>query len=60
VGNLNQNGMQELTASELQTIDGGFILRVLAQAGVALLINEWESTKKAAVDLWNFEFNPPQ
>jgi hypothetical protein len=58
--NLNQNGMQELTAGELQTIDGGFILRVLAQAGVVLLINEWESTKKAAVDLWNFEFNPPQ
>jgi hypothetical protein len=58
--NLNQNGIQELNASELQTIDGGFILRVLAQAGIGLLITEWESTKKAAVDLWNFEFNPPQ
>lgn len=58
--NLNQNGIQELSAAELQNTEGGFIWQVLAGAGIGLLINEWESTKKAAVDLWNFEFNPPQ
>lgn len=57
--NLNQNGIQELSAVELQDTEGGFFGQVLAAAAVGLLISEWESTKKAAVDLWNFEYDPP-
>ena len=57
--NLNQNGVRDLSTAELQNTEGGFILRTLAQAGIGLLINEWESTKKAARDLWNFEYDPP-
>lgn len=58
MGNLNQNGIQELSAAELQKTEGGF-WQVLAGAGIGLLISEWESTKKAARDLWNFEYDLP-
>jgi hypothetical protein len=58
--NLNQNGIQELSAAELQKANGGFIWPILAGAAVGLLISEWEATKKAAVDLWNFEYDPPK
>lgn len=57
---LNQNGMQELSAAELQNIEGGIVWRTLLQAGITLLIREWDSTKQAAVDAWNGEYNPPQ
>ncbi len=57
--NLNYNEIQYLSDTELQQTEGGFIWPTLAGAGISLLISEWESTKKAARDLWNFEFNPP-
>jgi hypothetical protein len=57
--NLSQNGIRELSAAELQNTEGGFMWQILVQAGITLLISEWESTKKAAKDLWNFEFDPP-
>lgn len=59
MGNLNQNGMQELSAAELQNTEGGFIWQILAQAGVTLLITEWESTKQAAIDAWQGNYDPP-
>ena len=52
--------MQELSAAELQNIEGGIVWRTLLQAGITLLIREWDSTKQAAVDAWNGEYNPPQ
>jgi hypothetical protein len=58
--NLNQNGIQELSAAELQNTEGGFFWQVLTAAAIGLVITEWESAKKAAVDLWNFEYDSPE
>jgi len=68
INNLNQKimekttygNMQEMDAAELQTTNGGAIWPALVGVGIGLLVDEWESTKRAARDLWNFEYNPPR
>ncbi|MEX0981428.1 MAG: hypothetical protein WD577_01770 [Bacteroidales bacterium] len=52
--------IQEMDAAELKMTNGGSFWPALVGAGISLLINEWESTKKAAMDLWNFEYDPPR
>ena len=52
--------MLEMDAAELQTTNGGAFWPALVGAGIGLFINEWESTKQAAIDLWNFEYDPPR
>ncbi len=56
----NYGNMQEMDVAELQTTNGGAIWTTLVGAGINLLVGEWESTKKAAMDLWNFEYDPPR
>ena len=56
---VTHGNMQEMDAAELQTTNGGAFWPTLVGAGIGLLINEWESTKRAAVDAWNGAYNPP-
>lgn len=56
---LTQLGLIEIPRSESNQISGGWVsetIRILA----GLLIIEWDTTKKAAVDAWNGNYDPPK
>jgi hypothetical protein len=55
---LTQLGLIDIPYSAACQINGGWILVPIQLLGV-LLITEWESTKRAAVDAWNGTYNPP-
>ncbi len=55
----NHYKMHELNTAELCSIEGG-IWRTLMQAGITLLISEWDSTRQAAVDAWCGVYDPPK
>jgi len=52
--------MQEMDAAEMQITNGGALWQTLLGVGITLFISEWESTKSAARDLWNLEYDPPR
>jgi hypothetical protein len=53
-------GIAELNSSELIETNGGAIWYRIVEFGFRLLIDEWESSKQAAIDAWNGDYNPPE
>ena len=51
-------GLVDIPRSESGKINGGWLLPTVLFLAT-LLVHEWESTKKAAVDAWNGSYNPP-
>ncbi len=52
---LENFNLSELSEEELDISGGHWLIGL----GAGLLLREWESTKQAAIDLWNYDYNPP-
>jgi hypothetical protein len=53
-------GIEELNSFELSETNGGSFWYRIVEIGIGFLIDEWDSTKQAAIDAWNGDYNPPE
>lgn len=53
--NLDNYGVQELNAEQVENTDGGFILAVIAVVGIVIAIGEvnWDEAGSDMQDGWN-------
>jgi len=50
----------DIPPSVSNQINGGWLLPVTISLLAKLLIDEWDTTKKAATDAWNGNYDPPK
>ncbi len=56
---LAELGLTEIPRTVSKQINGGWFLPIAVGLLAKLLIDEWDTTKRAAVDAWNGNYNPP-
>lgn len=54
---LRGTGLSELDTAEMREIDGGFPFG--AAAILYVVVTEWAEIKRATVDAWKGEYDPP-
>lgn len=57
---LKEGRLEVLNPVDCEQIRGGYVAPILLGGVIRLLIEEWPTTKQAAVDAWNGTFNPPK
>ena len=50
----------DLPHSESSQINGGWLVPIVVGFLAKVLADEWDTTKRAAVDAWNGTYNPPK